>query len=75
MAFSHEFIFVSGALFLLAIFAGFASARIGAPLLLVFLVVGMLAGEDGPVGSISMNFEPPTSLAASRWRPSCSRAA
>ena len=47
---AHELILVGGCLGLASIFAGLASARFGAPLLLVFLVVGMLAGEDGPGG-------------------------
>ncbi len=50
MAASHEIILVAGVLCLLAIFAGLVSARIGTPLLLVFIGVGMLAGEDGPGG-------------------------
>lgn len=50
MATAHEIILVSGALCLLAILAGLLSARIGTPLLLVFIGVGMLAGEDGPGG-------------------------
>lgn len=37
-------------LFLGAILASAAAGRIGAPLLLVFLALGMLAGEDGPGG-------------------------
>ncbi len=40
-----------GAVFLLAsILMSAAVARVGAPLLLVFLVLGMLAGEEGPGG-------------------------
>lgn len=40
-----------GSLMLLgSIFAGLLSARVGAPLLLVFLAIGMLAGSEGPGG-------------------------
>ncbi len=41
-------IFIGSLLLLASIFAGLLSARVGAPLLLVFLGLGMLAGEDGP---------------------------
>jgi potassium/hydrogen antiporter len=47
MDFGNALILVSAGLILLSIFAGTASARVGAPLLLVFLALGMLAGEDG----------------------------
>jgi cell volume regulation protein A len=50
MEFGNALILVSAGLILLSIFAGTASARVGAPLLLVFLALGMLAGEDGPGG-------------------------
>src|SRR4051812_5820134 len=40
-----------GALLVLAgIFSSLIASRFGAPLLLVFLVIGMLAGENGPGG-------------------------
>src|SRR6202051_5398543 len=40
-----------GALIVLAgIMSSLVAMRFGAPLLLVFLVVGMLAGESGPLG-------------------------
>lgn len=47
-------ILVAGALFFCSIVATLISARLGAPLLLVFLTIGMLAGEDGVLG-ISFN--------------------
>ena len=50
MARSHELILLGGALGLLSIIAGVLSRRIGAPILLVFLGLGMLAGEDGVLG-------------------------
>ncbi len=53
---AHDLILLGGVLGLLSIFAGLVSARVGAPLLLVFLVVGMLAGEDGPGGIIFDDF-------------------
>ena len=43
-------ILVAGALFFSSIVATLISARFGAPLLLIFLVIGMLAGEDGLLG-------------------------
>ncbi len=54
---AHEIILVAGALCLLAILAGLLSARIGTPLLLVFIGVGMLAGEDGPGGILFDDFK------------------
>src|SRR3954470_14025467 len=54
MLFANSLIFVTAGLILLSIFAGIASARLGAPLLLVFLALGMLAGEDG-LGKIQFN--------------------
>src|ERR1700712_267845 len=50
MDYAHHFLLIGGALGLLAIFAGLFAARLGTPLLLVFLLLGMLAGEDGPGG-------------------------
>jgi cell volume regulation protein A len=45
---SSEIILLGGLLLLLSVFAGLVSARLGAPLLLAFLGLGMTAGEDGP---------------------------
>lgn len=47
---AHALILVGAGLGVLSILAGLASRRLGAPVLLVFLVLGMLAGEDGPGG-------------------------
>ncbi len=56
MAASHDIIMVAGVLCLAAIFAGLVSARAGTPLLLVFIGIGMLAGEDGPGGIAFSDF-------------------
>lgn len=52
MELTNQFIFFSGLLLSLSILAGVFSHRIGAPLLLVFLGVGVLFGEDGPGGIV-----------------------
>ena len=44
----NVFLLVTGALVFASVVAGLFSARAGLSFLLVFLVVGMLAGEDGP---------------------------
>lgn len=48
MELTNQLIFVAGVLFLVSILASVASPRLGVPVLLVFLIVGMVAGEDGP---------------------------
>lgn len=57
MEFWHTAILAGAALLLVSIVASDISSRIGAPLLLVFLVLGMLAGEDGPGGIRFDDFE------------------
>lgn len=47
-------IVLGGALLLVGVLSSLISTRFGAPLLLVFLGIGMLAGEDGP-GNIQFN--------------------
>src|SRR5579859_3641143 len=44
---AHELVFVGSLLLLAGIIAGMLSSRIGAPLLLAFLGLGMVAGPDG----------------------------
>jgi cell volume regulation protein A len=44
---AHEMILGGALLGVLSVVAGLLSRRLGAPVLLVFLVLGMLAGEDG----------------------------
>lgn len=57
MDLGNQLILISAALVLLSIFVGLVSSRVGAPLLLVFLALGMLAGEDGPGGVEFDNFQ------------------
>ena len=57
MATTHELIFGAGVLGLLAIFAAAFSSRFGTPLLLAFIGLGMLAGEDGPGGIFFDDYE------------------
>ena len=56
-----------GALLLLAgILSSLIAMRFGAPLLLVFLLIGILAGESGPGGIRFDDVQPPTSWARLR---------
>ncbi|MER2604108.1 MAG: hypothetical protein ABTR27_17400 [Candidatus Competibacter phosphatis] len=50
MDLTHQLILLTGALFLLSVLASTISTRLGLPLLLVFLALGLLAGEAGPGG-------------------------
>ena len=52
----NTLIFIGASLVVLGIFSSLIATRFGAPLLLVFLVVGMLAGEDGPGGIVFNNY-------------------
>lgn len=57
MELANQFILLGGALLLVAILAGVLSSRVGAPLLLVFLGLGMAFGEDGPGGLVFDDFD------------------
>lgn len=50
-------ILIASVLLILCIFASILSRKFGAPLLLAFLVLGMLAGEDGPGGIAFDSFD------------------
>lgn len=52
MEFTNQLIFFSGLLLCLSILAGIVSNRTGAPLILAFLGVGILFGQDGPGGIV-----------------------
>ncbi|KAB2920041.1 MAG: potassium/proton antiporter [Dechloromonas sp.] len=47
---------LAGLLLFISVLASTISARLGLPLLLLFLAVGMLAGEDGPGGILFSDF-------------------
>jgi len=47
---------LAGLLLFISVLASTISARLGLPLLLLFLIVGMLAGEDGPGGILFSDF-------------------
>jgi cell volume regulation protein A len=51
---TYQLVFIGAVLFLFAVFASIISRRLGAPLLLIFLLLGMLAGEDG-IGGIQFD--------------------
>ncbi|MDN3517137.1 potassium/proton antiporter [Aquisalimonas lutea] len=57
MDLTHQIILAGGLLFVASILASVISSRIGAPLLLVFLIIGMLMGEEGPGGLAFDNFQ------------------
>lgn len=50
MASINGLLMLGGVLLFVSVLASTLSARLGLPLLLLFLLVGMLAGEDGPGG-------------------------
>lgn len=50
MDFSNQLILLGALMIVVSILASVFSSRFGVPILLVFLVLGMLAGEDGPGG-------------------------
>ena len=50
MHITNDVILFGALLLLISIVASAVSSRLGAPMLLGFLVLGMLAGEDGPGG-------------------------
>ncbi|MCU0935791.1 MAG: cation:proton antiporter, partial [Gammaproteobacteria bacterium] len=57
MELANHILLVGAALLFVSVLSALASARLGLPLLLMFLVVGMLAGEDGPGGIQFSDFD------------------
>ncbi len=62
MEFANHMILLAAVLFLASILATVITPRLGVPLLLVFLIIGLLAGEDGP-GNIHFSDYPLANLA------------
>ena len=56
MELTHQIILLGGLLFVASILASVISSRIGAPLRLIFLLIGMLVGEEGPGGVVFEDF-------------------
>lgn len=54
---ANQLILLGAFLLLLSIFVGLVASRIGAPLLLAFLALGMFFGEDGPGGIYFDNYQ------------------
>ncbi len=50
MELTNQIILIASVVLLVSVLAGVLTSRVGAPLLLVFLFIGMLLGEDGPGG-------------------------
>ena len=65
---SYELILLGGALGVLSILAGLVARRVGAPNLLAFLGLGMLVGEDGPLGIPYEDFSLAYLIGSGRWR-------
>ncbi|MEY9144325.1 NhaP-type Na+/H+ and K+/H+ antiporter [Bradyrhizobium elkanii] len=62
-------ILLGAVLVMAGILSSLLALRFGAPLLLVFLLVGMLAGDSGPgAGCSSTTSAPPIWSARWRWR-------
>jgi cell volume regulation protein A len=64
MEFNNLIILIASTLLLVSIFTSLISFRIGAPLLLIFLGVGLAAGEDG-IGGITFDNTPAAFLIGS----------
>lgn len=52
MELTNQIILIAALVFFASVLAGVVTSRIGAPLLLVFLLIGMLLGEQGPGGIV-----------------------
>ncbi|MGH8495617.1 MAG: potassium/proton antiporter [Gammaproteobacteria bacterium] len=57
IGFVNFLLLLGAALVVAGIFSSLIASRFGAPLLLVFLVIGMLAGEDGPGGLVFDDYQ------------------
>jgi cell volume regulation protein A len=55
--FTNTLLLLGAVLAMAGIFSSLIAERFGAPLLLVFLVIGMLAGEDGPGGLVFNDYQ------------------
>ncbi|SDG37575.1 potassium/proton antiporter, CPA1 family [Limimonas halophila] len=64
MALGTDLILVAAGLVFVSILAGLLANRIGAPLLLVFMALGMLAGSDAGLGITLTNLEAASTLGA-----------